>query len=129
MIMTTTYFTAASGDDIAAALDTPPVGAEALTSAIAPDGDAFTALLRLVAGAEDVVTAATSRVVRLSPSLVAEIANRDAAEFAELAGPWQRSGAIDDTAGMDVSAYLTDLQHLCRNAIAAGRAVYAVESI
>lgn len=129
MIMTTTYFTAASGDDIAAALDTPPAGPEVLTSAIAPDGDAFTALLKLVLGTEDVLTAATSRVVRLSPSFVSEIANRDAAEFAELAGPWQRSGTIGDTAGMDVTDYLIELQHLCRNAIAAGRAVYAVESI
>jgi hypothetical protein len=126
--MTTTYFTAGSSEEVGAAFESAPVGAEVLTTAVAPHGDAFKALLQLIAGPEDVVSAATRSLVRLSPSLVADIANRDAAEFAELAGPWQRSGALPEGYDFDVAAYLADLQHLCRNAVAADRAVYAVES-
>lgn len=127
MIMTT-YFTPATDDEVASALDTAPAGAEVLTSAVAPDSDAFSFLIQLIVGAEDIATDATRSLVRLSPALVAEIANRDAAEFAELAGPWQRSGAIDNGAELDLPAFLTDLQHLCRSAIADDRAVYAVGS-
>jgi len=99
-----------------------------LTTSIAPHGDAFKALLQLITGPEDVASAPTRSLVRLSPGLVADIANRDAAQFAELAGPWQRSGALPEGTDFDVPAYLADLQHLCRNAVAAHRAVYAVES-
>ncbi|MBO0811762.1 MAG: hypothetical protein J2P23_06910 [Microlunatus sp.] len=137
----TTYFTAAHDDEVTSALDTTPTGAEVLTSGVAPDSDAFTILTRLIAGTEagsgqgdgfiaykDVVTYGTRSLVRLGSELVAEIADRDAAEFAELAAPWERSGALADQDGMDVPDFLIDLQHLCRNAIAEDRGVYAVES-
>ncbi|QGN33228.1 hypothetical protein [Microlunatus sp. Gsoil 973] len=126
--MITTYFTPSGDDDVASALESAPSGAEVLSSEVGPDGAAFRVLVELIVGAEDIAEDAMRTLVRLSPALVAEIANRDAAEFAELAGPWERSGAIGDDSGLDLSAFLIDLQHLCRNAIAEDRAVYAVES-
>lgn len=138
----TTYFTAATDADATSALEAPPAGDEVLTSDIAPHSDAFTALIQLIIGAElrdlpggtsivchGVASNGTTSLVRLSPDLVAEIADRDAAEFGGLAGPWRRTGALDDKDGIDVADYLIDLQHLSRNAIAEKGGVYAVESL
>lgn len=137
----TIYFSAAGDTDAVAALETTPTGDEVLTSVVRPDSDAFTALIGLITGAgnddlpsgdftvhTDVAADRSQSLVRLGSDLVAEIANRDAGQFAELAGPWERSGALQDSAGWDVADYLTDLQHLCRHATAENVAVYAVES-
>lgn len=140
----TVYFGAASDTAAVAALETTPTGDDVLTSVVRPDSDAFTALIGLITGADDdlpsgdftvhtdVATDSSQSLVRLGSDLVAEIANRDAGQFAELAGPWERSGALQDSGGWDggwdVADYLTDLQHLCRHAKAENVAVYAVES-
>lgn len=137
----TIYFTATKDADVASALDGTPPGPEVLTSVVAPDGAAFEALVRLIAGTRsgesrgpdfvaysDVVADATKSLVKLGSDLVAEIADRDAAEFVELAAPWERTRALDGSDGLDVTDFLTDLQHLCRNAVAVNHGVYAVES-
>lgn len=137
-----TYFTATSDSAATSALENLPVGDEVLTSVIAPHSGAFMALVQLIAGAEIgglladpfavchvVASSGTLSLIRLSSDLVAEIADRDVFEFGGLAGPWRRSGALDDNGGMGLPDYLIDLQHLARNAIAEKGGVYAIESL
>lgn len=138
----TTYFTAADDVDARTALTHTPTGDEVLTSTVTPDDSRFTALIELVTGKpldeldddryavhSDIATDATANVSRLGSALTAEIANYDSAEFADLAGPWERSEAFEnDNEDLDLVDFLTDLQHLCRNAVATNGAVYAVES-
>ncbi|MGY4720703.1 hypothetical protein [Naumannella cuiyingiana] len=138
----TTYYTAADDDQAVQALKNPPTGDEVLTSDIAPDDDRFTALIELVTGKQldqldgdeytvrdDVATDATQSVVALGSGLVAQIADRDAQEFTDLAGPWSATDAFDGSADpAELVDYLTDLQHLARNAAATNGGVYAVES-
>lgn len=138
----TTYFTAADDVDARTALTHTPTGDEVLTSTVTPDDSRFTALIELVTGKSldeldddryavqsDIATDATANVSRLGSALTAEIANYDSAEFADLAGPWERSEAFEnDNEDLDLVDFLTDLQHLCRNAVATNGAVYAVEN-
>lgn len=138
----TTYFTAADDVDARTALTHTPTGDEVLTSTVTPDDSRFTALIELVTGKSldeldddryavhsDIATDATANVSRLGSALTAEIANYDSAEFADLAGPWERSEAFEnDNEDLDLVDFLTDLQHLCRNAVATNGAVYAVET-
>lgn len=137
----TIYFTAADDIDARAALTYAPIGDEVLTSAIAPGNSRFNALIALFTGKpldelggddyavhSDIATETSKSLARLGADLTAGIANYDSAEFADLAGPWERSEAFENDADdVDLVDFLTDLQHLCRNAVATNGAVYAVD--
>lgn len=141
----TIYFTAADDTDAQTKLAAGgPAGDEVLTSAVAAEGNRFNGLIELVTGKPldelgdkdytvhvDVATDPAMSLARLGADLTTEIADYDADEFTDLAGPWERSDAFDDDTAadnQDPADFLTDLQHLCRNAVATNGAVYASEN-
>jgi hypothetical protein len=135
-----TYFVATTEAAALAALSTPPSGEETLRSTIAPQSEAFTELAGLLEGEDvDPAEAAVQRVsvddgdavenlVQLSPRLRDTIADLDQEVLQSVAVPWSQS---DARAGVDADLveFLTDLQHLCRNAVAVGGGVYVVDSL
>ncbi|MGZ6583172.1 MAG: hypothetical protein ACXVHX_02335 [Solirubrobacteraceae bacterium] len=132
------YFAAATDGAALDALTAPRDGAEAFETTISPGSDAFTFLVELIRGdtaVEDPVAARIAeidtsvddvRLVRLGALVRDGIADADQSTIQDLAGLWAANAGVKKI-GIDAEAFLTDLQHLCRNACAGGADVYVLE--
>lgn len=133
----TTYYSAPSDD---AALTAPSSGTETLESPLAVDSDAFAFLVDLVAGedeqatdlAEEIVVLDTAgpsaKIVRIGSALRDTVADLDEEVLQSLAEPWSANTELQGL-DLDPTDFLTDFQHLCRNAAALEADVYAIERL
>lgn len=135
-----TYFTAATDGAALDALTAPLDGSETVESVVSPLSDAFAYLVGLIRG-EDlgdggvagvVVIVDTSgngeRVVRIGGGLRDTVADMDEDTLQDLTGPWTSDSSVESL-DFDAEDFLTDFQHLCRNALAENADVYAIERL
>lgn len=132
-----TYFAASTDDAAVAASSSSTSDGEAINAVIAPGSDAFAALIELIYGKalaeldadqqSATVSApdAAQSLVRIGRRLRDTVADLEADMLQNIAVPWSESDAVQDV-DVDPAEFLTDLQHLCRNAIAIDSDVYAV---